>query len=1047
MVIKTASPGVFIKETDLTRGTSDAITQNVGVVCGPFQKGPVDELTYVTTEVEFQNIFGGPTDENYEYWWSVNNFLEYSGTCYVVRCDDEMGDAVDAGLVTGVHDQKMRNATDAFEYFPGAQVPINSNDYTQTQNTQSKIYVKNEDEYFTKYNGLLPNAGTFFSRTPGKWANGIAVAVIDRGADYQITLKTSDPFLTTDRGIIVNGGNANSTDYTGTIDGGIEPEIFSKTANTIFSPETRLVKPIYDTNILPGTSVARYLKCVLSEDSEFDNVGVLNITDPGNGFLASNGTTTGTKTSVATTTDGDGTGMMLDLTIANGAVSEYEFDFGDSDGSHTGYKKGDLIYVASDTGVEDDRAIFVVESITGEEGTVISLGLNKGVIVRVENGVATIALASKDGEYEDIEDSLDIVDINRDGQIIATADEVYVMGDFTFYSKSGNQIVNLNFEPKTYTRNEGMTWYWPNRPFDGEKVFDGKVAQDIAGGILIDENGENVTLQGPAKVVGAVGDIILWNDRTEQWVTDYQPKADDFVFDGTFTEGLENPIPYQVLRSSDWYSQQIAYEGIPWRQFADRPKTSANAQDLGIEDDEMHMIVYDATGDATGKKGSSIDQYLLCSKLRGAVTIEGSNNYYKDLINNTSRFLFSNLPLNTIKSGTLNDGRVDPDTSVSTGLKCAFLQPRYGAVDLRYVGDYASGAMVDVPYIILGGEDQLTASLGEVQAGYNKITEENVADLDYIIQGPAYDSAHFAELGQQGVAMSENDKTAAAVGKANFLISLGERLQTAMVLISPPRNAALYEQRDRQFDLDDSTRVYNNGSITKKIVEWADQIASSSYAVMDTGYKYMYDRFRDKYAYIPLNSDIAGTMTRTSLVSEPFFSPAGMSRGQILNVVKLGFDPSKEQRDVLFSSRVNPIATFPGEGTVLYGDKTALAYTSAFSRINVRRLFIYIEREIQKISRNVLFEFNDVPTRTNFKNNCNPFLRDVQSKRGMVDFLVVCDDSNNTPEVVDRNEFVADFYIKPNRSINFVQLNFVATKSGVSFSEAIALNRRFSSLG
>ena len=179
---------------------------------------------------------------------------------------------------------------------------------------------------------------------------------------------------------------------------------------------------------------------------------------------------------------------------------------------------------------------------------------------------------------------MNIVDVDRDGQIIATADEVYEMGDFIFYSKSGNQIVNVNFIPKTYTRNEGMAWFWPNRPFDGEKVYGNKVAQDIAGGILTDESGANVTLQGPAKVVGPVGDIILWNDRKEVWVTDYQPKEDDFLFDGTFTEGLENPIPYQVLRSGDWYSQQIAFEGIPWRQFADRPKTSANAQDLGVED-------------------------------------------------------------------------------------------------------------------------------------------------------------------------------------------------------------------------------------------------------------------------------------------------------------------------------------------------------------------------------------------------------------------------------------------------------------------------------
>ena len=191
-----------------------------------------------------------------------------------------------------------------------------------------------------------------------------------------------------------------------------------------------------------------------------------------------------------------------------------------------------------------------------------------------------------------------------------------------------------------------------------------------------------------------------------------------------------------------------------------------------------------------------------------------------------------------------------------------------------------------------------------------------------------------------------------------------------------------------------------------------------------------------------MNGDIAGLMTNSTLVAEPWYSPAGVVRGQIRNVTRLSYNPSKEQRDVLYSNRVNPIATFPGEGTILYGDKTALAYSSAFDRINVRKLFLIIEKEISKISRSVLFEFNDQTTRSMFKNNVNPYLRDIMARRGMTDFLVVCDESNNTPEVIDRNEFVADIYIKPNRSINFVTLNFIATKTGVTFSEAVGLFRR-----
>ena len=267
-----------------------------------------------------------------------------------------------------------------------------------------------------------------------------------------------------------------------------------------------------------------------------------------------------------------------------------------------------------------------------------------------------------------------------------------------------------------------------------------------------------------------------------------------------------------------------------------------------------------------------------------------------------------------------------------------------------------------------------------------------------------------------------------AVAKANYLISIAENSKTCMALLSPPKAAAL--------------DPIDAAEIGRRIIIWADQLASSSYAIIDSGYKYSYDRFNERYDYYPLNSDVAGTMAQTSLLTQPFFSPAGMTRGQIKNVVKLGFNPNKSQRDDLFTARVNPVCTFPGEGTVLYGDKTALSYSSAFSRINVRRLFIYIEKQVQRVARTVLFEFNDPLTRVNFKNNVNPLLRDIQSKRGLIDFLVVCDESNNTPEVIDRNEFIADFYIKPNRSINFVQLTFVATKTGASFGEQVGLFRR-----
>jgi hypothetical protein len=229
--------------------------------------------------------------------------------------------------------------------------------------------------------------------------------------------------------------------------------------------------------------------------------------------------------------------------------------------------------------------------------------------------------------------------------------------------------------------------------------------------------------------------------------------------------------------------------------------------------------------------------------------------------------------------------------------------------------------------------------------------------------------------------------------------------------------------------------VNNSGNEVTDVLAFRDGLPSSSYAVMDSGWKYQYDRYNDVYRWVPLNGDTAGLCVRTDFVADPWFSPGGFNRGQVKNVVKLAFSPSQTERDNLYKKGVNPVVTFPGQGTVLYGDKTLLARPSAFDRINVRRLFIVLEKAIATAAKFQLFEFNDAFTRAQFRNLVEPFLRDVQGRRGITDFKVVCDDSNNTAQVIDRNEFVADIFVKPARSINFIQLNFIATRSGISFEE------------
>jgi hypothetical protein len=313
---------------------------------------------------------------------------------------------------------------------------------------------------------------------------------------------------------------------------------------------------------------------------------------------------------------------------------------------------------------------------------------------------------------------------------------------------------------------------------------------------------------------------------------------------------------------------------------------------------------------------------------------------------------------------------------------------------------------VDFDITLAGGSDgstESTIALGLLQAGYDNFdTVENI-DISLVMQGKARGTTTDDEL-------------------ASYIIqNVVEARRDCIALISPGRAAV----------------VNNAGSEVADITTFRNAITNSSYAVMDSGYKYRYDKYNDSYVYTPLNGDIAGLCVRTDAQRDPWFSPAGYNRGLIKNVIKLAWNPSKTARDQLYKIEVNPVMTQVGEGTLLFGDKTMLGRASAFSRINVRRLFIILQKSVSLAARSTLFEFNDTFTRTQFKNTVEPFLRDIQGRRGITDFRVVCDETNNPPSTVDANEFVGDIYVKPARSINFVQLNFVAVRTGVEFSEIV----------
>ena len=317
-------------------------------------------------------------------------------------------------------------------------------------------------------------------------------------------------------------------------------------------------------------------------------------------------------------------------------------------------------------------------------------------------------------------------------------------------------------------------------------------------------------------------------------------------------------------------------------------------------------------------------------------------------------------------------------------------------------GNTASGTTytaVSTPTLtsLQSGSDGSAVTVAQKKTAYEKFLDSETVDVGLIIAGPG-DSTH-----------------------VDNVISIAEDRKDAVAFVSPERS--------------DVVNVANANTQTSNVVGFYNSIRSSSYVVFDSGYKYQYDRYNDVYRFVPLNGDIAGLSARTDLIADSWYSPAGFNRGTIRGAVKLAYNPNKTQRDDLYRNRVNAVVTFPGQGTVLFGDKTGLSAPSAFDRINVRRLFIVLEKAISTASKFQLFEFNDEFTRANFRNIVEPFLREVQGRRGITDFLVVCDETNNTGDVIDRNEFVAEIFIKPARSINFITLSFIATRTGVSFEE------------
>jgi hypothetical protein len=435
-----------------------------------------------------------------------------------------------------------------------------------------------------------------------------------------------------------------------------------------------------------------------------------------------------------------------------------------------------------------------------------------------------------------------------------------------------------------------------------------------------------------------------------------------------------------VSAVANWYDQQYVIDGtVKWNAIAPRPGTSPYVATRGGGSDEVHIVVIDEDGSITGTPDTILERILYVSKASDAKTTEGDVNFYKTVIKNRSKYVYLGAH-ETVFSYTTGSDVTDTGLSSET-------YKLWGGLD----------------YTLSGGSDYQNYSVGnETQTYLDVFSDTETLEIDYILTGPS------------------------SLAKANALINIANSRRDCIAFVSPAKSDVI------------GSAAGTTAEQTQNVVEFFEGISdSSSYAVFDNNYKYIYDRFNDTYRWIPCNADVAGLCVNTTIVSEAWFSPAGFNRGNLRNAIKIAFNPTKDQRDELYAKRVNPITSFPGQGIVLFGDKTALRSPSAFDRINVRRLFLAIERTIKNFSKGVLFELNDVTTRANFSAQVQNYLSDVQARRGLTDYLVVADETNNDGDVIDRNEFVADIYVKPSRSINFITLTFVATRTGVSFNEVV----------
>ena len=916
------SPGVVVLERDLTN-VVNATVDNIAAIVGSFEKGPVEQVTSVTSEKELLSIFGKPTNYNYEYWFSAAQFLLYGGTVKVVRA---MNDS-------------LKNAIDTAQYTVST---FSASDTTLTVASSTDFDVNDVLLIDAELVTISSVSGNDVTVSRGQ----LATSAVSHAAATNITLIAPAGTSST----INEGGTFSDSDVTLTV-----------TSSAALGVGTNSYIRV-DDEILQVSSVAGNDLTVVRAQL---NTTAAAHTD---GSTVNLQTVTTNKTEINETT---ATGVVAPL-IKNLATYEANVETASNNwkwGAKTAGVFGNSIRViVTDAG--PDQVLYLAQPTANEWEFVNNAEVsfsNANIYGKVYD--YTVIVTFKD-------DAELVGSFEKDNYITAVSGGV--TGRVVAYDKVNRKL---------------------------EITIDTTSTDVLEVGDVISELANNSNTPGSA--TGDTGGIEAITRELRVALNQASPnfQANQTVVDG-------NAATISIANVEADYESRLYGENTKWINVAARPTTSAWVGDRGGHNDLMHILVIDGDGKITGTPGAVLEKHLNVSKANDAKSPQGDNIYYKDVIKQRSEYLYwgSHETANIYDKNTANSGVIGV-----SGVNREFdLFKASGA--LNNLDDPTGLNPLAIPllgtknratlrYALQGGADGYTVARPDILGAYDLFSDPETVDIDYLLMGPS---------------MSGIDDT---IAKAQHVISIAASRKDCIAYVSPYRGDVIGQTK--------------TSTIVSRTVNYFDQLSSTSYAVFDNNYKYIYDKYSDKYRYIPCNADVAGLTLSTTLAQEPWYSPAGFNRGQLRNAIKLAYSPLKDHRDTLYASRVNPIVAFPGQGIVLFGDKTALSYVSAFDRINVRRLFLVMEEAISEAAKTQLFELNDEFTRQQFKNIVEPYLRSVQSRRGIVDFLVVCDGTNNPAESIDRGEFYAEIFVKPTRSINFITLTFTATRTGASFSELV----------